>query len=458
MHGGVAMGTISQNIVSRLADIKYDSLSKEVIDKVKFLLLHHLSCACYGRKEEWTNIALDCVRQSNDAQNATIWFTEQKGSAFNAAFANGVMAQSNLQEDVHVASAAHPGIVIFPCVLPLGETLGRTGREIIEAIVAGYEAMINICKCGASTPFAERGFRPTSVFGVFGSSVASGVLLKLNFEQLVSAISYAGHMSCGINEWGKAGTNEMYIQNGFAAANGIICAQLVNNGLVGSPTIFEGADNASGLCNAFGLNKDALYSIEQEERMPYGIMSVLCKSSPSCAMTQTTAQLAKKAAANGVRAEDIDSIIVYTPTKAKNYSSCNMPGPYSCSLQARTSQKYVVANILYNGGQFAETFGDYKNDAVSGLSNRVVVEADSEFDKMFPRKLSGRLVIYLRNGNVKEYTQDDATYLTDKEIIDGFRNNLSVVFSEEKIQKIFTSIYHLEDLENITELTQLLAI
>lgn len=449
------MGSISQNIVSKVSKIRYENLPKEVIDRAKLLLMHHLACACAGRNEEWSKTALQTVLNNGQSGNSTVWFTNAKNcNSFDAAFAVGAMIQSTLQEDVHVDSSAHPGIVVIPCALALGDAMGKSGKDVLEAIVAGYEMMILIGTSGGAE-FSAKGFRPTSVLGVLGSSVTAGVLMGFDEEQLASAISMAGNMSCGINEWGKAGTDEMYIQNAFATANGIMAAQLVKNGLKGSATIFEGADNDSGLCRAFGLNKEALWSSVQVER-PLGILDVLCKASPSCAMTQTTAQLAKNAAAEGIHVEDLERITVYTPHKAKVYSSCNQAGPYSNSLQARTSQKYVAANILYNGGQYPKTFADYKNEAVTKYSQIITVEEDDEYTRRFPQKLSGRMELELKNGETKVFYQEDASYQSDEDMINGFRSTVSEVFPPERVQELFDAIMNLENLSNVRELTKLL--
>ena len=196
----------------------------------------------------------------------------------------------------------------------MGEAYDRSGKDVIEAIVAGYELMCRIGKCSSDPEFNRRGFRPTAIFGVFGSGLTAGRLIGLTKDKLVSVISMAGNFCSGINEWAKAGTDEIFIQNGISSANGVLSASLVKNGISGSEKIFEGSDEISGICNAYGFSKQYLIDAVPFDGI-YGISGVVCKKSPSCIFTQTTAQLAEEAAQTGIEFDEIEMGIIKTPTR-----------------------------------------------------------------------------------------------------------------------------------------------
>ena len=132
---------------------------------------------------------------------------------------------------------------------------------------------------------------------------------------------------------GKGGDRRyIHTKRFLARRRGILSAATAKNGLPGSEYIFEGSDGTSGICSAFGFDKHYL-----EESVPFrgdfSIADVVCKASPSCLFTQTTARVAKMAIEEGVKASDIKSGTIWTATKAKNYGYCNNPGPFVGLIQ-----------------------------------------------------------------------------------------------------------------------------
>lgn len=49
-------------------------------------------------------------------------------------------------DDVHTESKAHIGTVVIPAAWALAERCGCTGKELLEAVICGYEVMARIGK------------------------------------------------------------------------------------------------------------------------------------------------------------------------------------------------------------------------------------------------------------------------------------------------------------------------
>ncbi len=437
--------------------IAYSDLPNEVIEKTKTLIAHCLGSACVGQNEEWTKSAKQTLKELNLSGTANVWFSSYYGNALSAAYANGVAAQSSGQEDVHRESAAHAGIVVIPAALSLAETLGSSGKDLITALVAGYEFVCRIGKGGSDPEITRRGFRPTTVFGIFGACVAASVLFRLSTEKMISAIGIAGNYCCGVNEWAKAGTDDIFIQNGLCASAGILAAATAKNGLKGSEFIFEGSDGASGICNAFGFDKRYL---EQAEPFDGGfsIADVVCKASPSCLFTQTTALLAEMAIDDGVKAGDVKSGVIWTATKAKDYGYCNNPGPFEGLIQARNSHQYVAASALKYGEISNQCFTSFQNPEIAELAKRFIVKSNPEIDAVYPDRQAGILELCLYDGRVKKYSAEDARWLADNEIWELARSNMQKWVQPEDVEAITGTLRKLEKLENLQEFTKLLKI
>src|SRR6185503_5742442 len=100
--------------------------------------------------------------------------------------------------------SAHTGVTVIPAIQALGEKLGSSGRDVIVAMVTGYEVQGRL---GAVLfdPVFRRHFHPQSLFGVFSAAAAAGKLLDLDETQLAHAFAIAGSHASGTMEYDQAG-------------------------------------------------------------------------------------------------------------------------------------------------------------------------------------------------------------------------------------------------------------
>jgi len=102
----------------------------------------------------------------------------------------GALTHITETDDLHRASVTHPGCVVVPAALSLGEKLGTSNDQILRAILQGFEAM---CRIGASVgPSHYKVWHNTATCGPFGSAMAAASLLNLNDEQTLDALGNAG--------------------------------------------------------------------------------------------------------------------------------------------------------------------------------------------------------------------------------------------------------------------------
>jgi 2-methylcitrate dehydratase PrpD len=89
--------------------------------------------------------------------------------------------------------------VITPAALAIAERDGNSGKEVIEAVVAGYE-VVGAFDREVSAYTTPRGFRASPVFGIFGSASAASKLLKLSEEETIHAMGFAAAFASGTLE------------------------------------------------------------------------------------------------------------------------------------------------------------------------------------------------------------------------------------------------------------------
>src|SRR6185503_4730743 len=111
-------------------------------------------------------------------------------------------------------------VMIVPAALAVAETRGASGRDLIAAVVAGYE--IEAAMTADLIPRSnEQGFRSSPTYGPFGAAAAAGCALGLNEDQLTHALGYAATFAAGTFEGGD-GTDIMVLQVCQAARSGLL--------------------------------------------------------------------------------------------------------------------------------------------------------------------------------------------------------------------------------------------
>ena len=104
-------------------------------------------------------------------------------SALAAACANAAASHFAEQDDVHNGSVFHPAAVVFPAVVAVAQAEGKSGREVLLAAIAGYEAGIRIGEFLGRSHY--RVFHTTGTAGTLAAAAAVGKLLSFDAGQIV---------------------------------------------------------------------------------------------------------------------------------------------------------------------------------------------------------------------------------------------------------------------------------
>src|SRR5690606_25980094 len=109
---------------------------------------------------------------------------------------------------------------------------------------------------GVNFQHYEKGWHPTATLGIFGAAVAACVLMRLNEDQIASAISISASLASGIKS--NFGTPTKPLHAGIAARNGLFAALMAAKNLKASPVALE---HPQGFLEVF--NGAGNYNIER---------------------------------------------------------------------------------------------------------------------------------------------------------------------------------------------------
>lgn len=310
------------------------------------------------------------------------------------AMLNATFAHAVELDDGHKYAGVHAGAVVVPTALALGEGLNASGREILTAIVLGYEVVYRLA-VAQSPELIDHGFHPSAVCDTAGAMAVAGKLLKLDEKQLASGLGMAGLQASGLMEATVSGQQSKCVMVGNAAFAGISCAYIAQAGLEGCLSTFEGK---SGLFRAMSkeLTEEQVTTGLGES---YLISDTYSKFYPTCRHSQPAIEaVLDLAREHAIDPQEVACVAVGTHRVAYDLTG-RIQAPQN-SGEARFSIAYGVAAALIDRGVTVLHLKEsaYTDPKYLLLARRVHVTIDSTVDALYPKKRGAKVKITLRSG------------------------------------------------------------
>jgi len=226
-----------------VAGLKFEDIPPEVLDRAKVLTLDFLGSAIRARCDAESTPSLLKMLEGlalDGKGEATVFGDAKTWTPAVAALLNGAFGHSLDFDDTHADSSLHPSAPVVPAAFAVGEMVGASGRDVLTAIVAGYEVCCRLGNALDPTSHYARGFHPTATAGTYGAAAAAAKLYGLSEAQIVSAFGVSGSQAAGSLQFLVNGAWNKRYQVGAAAMNGVIAATLARNDFIGSIESVEG--------------------------------------------------------------------------------------------------------------------------------------------------------------------------------------------------------------------------
>ena len=176
----------SRNLPARCATTTFPVRARRAED----LLLDWTGSALAGKGARAIEAIERFARQMGPADGPSeVLISRRQTSPLFAAMVNAGASHLAEQDDVHNGSVFHPGAVVFPPALAVAQALGRSGRDLLTAVVAGYE--VGISRRRISRPLALQVFHTTGTAGTVAAAAAAGRLLGLTATTMLDAFGSA---------------------------------------------------------------------------------------------------------------------------------------------------------------------------------------------------------------------------------------------------------------------------
>jgi 2-methylcitrate dehydratase PrpD len=300
--------TAAGDLAEFLARTEYRDLPSPTTEYAAMLIASTLASAALGKDIASSAILREMARERGGAPQASLWFDAgTKLPAAEAAQVNAVMSDAAASDDSDLRAIVHCGTPLTATSLALAERTGASGRDVLAAIVLGYEAAGRIGD-PISPQFRERGFHGC-IIAIFAAAVAAGRLLRLDPPRLTQAIALAATSIGGIAAAANTSVAREY-HAGLAVRSGIDAALAAARGFVAEERILE-ADKgfwhvfggAGGAELGGGLGQDWDIATDMAVKLVPG-------GHPYHAFAEAAANAARE---GNIKAEEVDRIIISRP-------------------------------------------------------------------------------------------------------------------------------------------------
>src|ERR1700687_3122509 len=157
------MADETATLAAYVAELKFEDIPGEVKQRAKVLTLDFLGSAIRARRDPESPPSivkmLEALALEGSGQS-TVFGDSKTWTPAVAALLNGALGHSLDFDDTHADSSLHASAPVVPAAFAVGELVGASGRDVLTAIVAGYEVCCRFGNGGRATRHDAGGSSP----------------------------------------------------------------------------------------------------------------------------------------------------------------------------------------------------------------------------------------------------------------------------------------------------------
>ena len=381
------------------------SLPDDVLRKGCERIVDTVGCALAGASSGEGLAANRVVCAEAASGSSSVWVSGgTMRPAATASLANGTLAHAIDFDDTHAASTLHPGVIVVPTAIAVGEEMGASGPDVLAAVAIGYEI---VARLGMLMPgrFQAQGLHPTAILGIFGATAAAARLTGASRDVAIHAGGIAGSFASGLMEYLSDGSDVKQLHAGWMAQGAIRAVQFAAQGVTGPRTVLEGT---KGVFRAFvsqAVDANAVLAGLGEEWVGVEVATkpyAACHAVHACIDSW---HLIRER--HGLRASDAGAIRRATALVPKFYLQLagepleQKRRPRSV-YEARFSLPFAIASAVVDGKVDLDTFSSERLDDARVLDMAARVDHEVVEFATFPGDYPGGLRVEMNDGRVFE--------------------------------------------------------
>jgi 2-methylcitrate dehydratase PrpD len=431
--------------------LKYEAIPEEVTKKAKFIIRDGLGNQIAASAiSEPARKVIEMVKEWGGKPESTVVGYGFKVPAPMAAMCNAMMGHGVELDDAHGSGLIKAGSVMVPSLMALAEANNKSGKEVVTALIAGYEVAIRIAKA-INPGHRQRGFHTTGTVSAIGVAAAGAKLLGCDVNAIASAIGLAAMQSAGIQSYLDDPCMAKPFSPGKSALNGTMAAVMVSRGFSGPKKALEGREGFfNAYCDDIRVG-DLLDGLGQQ----FAIMEVGFKPHAACRYAHGPIDLAQQFFhEDNVRLEDVDSIRVNMCELSIRQASKPKPPNLNAAMGSTQFSVALALEIGRNG--LREYWDGFKNQKIHDASSTQTTLICEPAYGVTGRQAAVELT--LKNGKVLRREQPEpkgepANPLTDQELSDKFTGLVKMVKGAQNLGPALSEkLMNLENQASVKEI------
>ena len=446
------MTTLVEDAASWVAELRYDMLPRDVVDRTKLILLDTLGCALGALDAEPLRLARRVVSEQGGNPQATPIGAEWKTATDQAAFLDGI-ALRYLDLNDYSTIGGHPSINVAPA-LCVAEARGLSGKELILGIVIGYEVQLRLHE---ATKHGKQAGWDHSTGVHYSAAAAAAKLLDCSRSGIAHALAIAASHACTLAAVRK-GKLSMWkgMAEAMATKTGTFAALLARAGMTGPLAILEGNGGYAEV--VVGALDAAVLRQKPEEFL---LLTSCVKMWPCVFVAQAPIAAALKLRRqNRFSPDQIVKITIHLSEFSYEQQNKFLQAGLSTRESADHSAPYCVTRALLDGEIKLEDFEEnrFKQPEAQELFKKVSLARTADL----PNKVSARVEVRLSDGGTLTeevlyppgHTENPAG---EREVADKFRSLSEKVLGAEKTDRVCDIVLHMEKVPNLAGLIETLS-
>jgi len=446
---------LTREFAKMITKTSYEDFSEEEIAIAKERILDTIGAWIAGYMNwEFKQQLLDACEIMGTGDSNIIGCADKKYPLAVAAMANASFAHAMELDDGHKNAGVHAGAVIVPTAFTLGAQLNSSPKDIITAVVLGYEIVYRIA-VNINPAQLKKGFHPSATCDTYGAMAVSAKLMGLNRKQCANGFGLAGVFASGLMEATRSGRQTKCVMVGNAALSGIYAAQLAAQNIIGPTFVLEGVN---GMFSAMSENVNVDMILNGLGKN-FLIKDTYTKLYPTCRHSHVAIEATiELVVEQGIKPKDIERIEVGTYQVAKDLTGA-ISTPRDAG-EAKFSMPYCLAVAVYEKyfGICHLSSNYLQQDIYKAMARRVNLKVDDEINNDYPKIRASKVKIVLKNGyscnkylSVLKGSPDKPVSWDD--LLKKFRGATQGFLSDQSITEISDIIKHLEGVKNVLPIT-----
>ena len=441
---------LTATLASFASNIRYEDIPERIREYAKDLLLDAVACALAGYAGEDTSKVSRFASQLAQSKESSV-IGGSRLSLSGATMLNGFLITAVSMCDVYRPTATHLQPVIVSPALAIAERDGASGRDLLVALVAGFETAVRISAGIDYAAFRKAGWHGPGTIGPFGAAAAVGRLRGFASERMATAFGLAGSQSAGT--FAAWGTPSVKFHQFRGALSGLMAALLAEQGFVATREFLTAPDGGFYPTYCGGRAREAA---SMNLGSHWEMRQIALRPWPTSAASQgVVTALFDLLRAHDFETDEIERLRLYvSPACHDAYANRRT---FNGKWEASASFHYTAAVVLHERVLWMEQFERYDDPKLRHFAHeRVELIGDPAL-----RAEQARVEAHMKDGAVVS-TRCDASKgtpenpMTRADIEEKCRRAAAGRLPDDRLRFVLEAIGHLEDLGSVRPLMEAL--